>query len=152
MITTFKAVLLEGIEVVFIVLAVGAAGQMLAPASLGAAGAAVVVALAALALRRPLTRVPENTLKLSVGVLIGSFGAFWTGEGLGIHWPGGDVAILGLAAAFLSVALLTIVVLRRVSANGGRSGLVTIEARGSAMSAGADAAESRPASRGVAPL
>ena len=113
--TTFKAVVLEGLEVVFIVLAVGAAGHLIVPASLGAIAAAVAVALAALALRRPLTRVPENTLKLSVGVLIGSFGAFWIGEGLGVPWPGGDLAILGLAAAFLAVSLLTIAVLRRVA-------------------------------------
>jgi len=112
MITTFKAVVLEGIEVVFIVLAVGAAGHMIVPASLGAAAAGIVVALAAVALRRPLARVPENTLKLLVGVLIGSFGAFWMGEGVGFHWPGGDLAILGLAGAFLITSLLLIVVLR----------------------------------------
>jgi uncharacterized membrane protein len=112
-VTTFKAVVLEGIEVVFIVLAVGAAGHMILPASLGAAAASVVVVLAALALRRPLARVPENTLKLSVGVLIGSFGAFWMGEGLGLHWPGGDLAILGLAGGFLITSLLIIAVLRR---------------------------------------
>ena len=117
MITTFKAVVLEGIEVVFIVLAVGAAGHMIAPASLGAAGAAVAVALAALVLRRPLTRVPENTLKLSVGVLIGGFGAFWMGEGLGVHWPGGDLAILGLAMVFLTMSLLITAVLRRARTN-----------------------------------
>jgi uncharacterized membrane protein len=111
--TTFKAVVLEGIEVVFIVLAVGAAGRMILPASLGAVAAGVGVILAALALRRPLARVPENTLKLSVGVLIGSFGAFWMGEGLGLHWPGGDLAIPGLAGAFLITSLLTIVVLQR---------------------------------------
>ncbi len=118
MITSLKAVVLEGIEVVFIVLAVGATGHMIVPASLGAAGAAVAVALAALALRRPLTRVPENTLKLSVGVLIGSFGAFWMGEGLGIPWPGGDLAILGLAGAFLTVSLLTSAVLQRARGEG----------------------------------
>ncbi len=112
-VTSFKAVILEGIEVVFIVLAVGAAGHMIVPASLGAAGAGIGVALAALALRRPLARVPENTLKLSVGVLIGSFGAFWIGEGLGFRWPGADLAILGIAGAFLVVSLLTIAVLRR---------------------------------------
>jgi len=117
MITTFKAVVLEGIEVVFIVLAVGAAGHMIAPASLGAAGAAVAVALAALVLRRPLTRVPENTLKLSVGVLIGAFGAFWMGEGLGVRWPGGDLAILGLAIVFLTMSLLITTVLRRARTN-----------------------------------
>ena len=113
MITTFKAVVLEGVEVAFIVLTVGATGHMIIPASVGAAGAAVAVALAAVALRRPLARVPENTLKFSVGVLLGSFGAFWMGEGLGFHWPGGDLAILGLAAAFLIISLPMIVVLRR---------------------------------------
>jgi len=77
-----------------------------------------VVALAALALRGPLTRVPENTLKLSVGVLIGSFGAFWIGEGLGFHWPGADLAVLGLAVAFLAASLLATVVLRRARGNG----------------------------------
>jgi Ca2+/H+ antiporter, TMEM165/GDT1 family len=115
-VTTFKAVALEGIEVVFIVLAVGAAGHMILPASLGAVAAAVTVLLAALALRRPLTRVPENTLKLAVGVLIGSFGTFWMGEGLGFHWPGGDLAILGVAGGLLIVSLLVTVALRRQTA------------------------------------
>jgi len=118
LVTTFKAVVLEGLEVVFIVLAVGAAGHMIVPASLGAVGAAIVVALAALALRGPLTRVPENTLKLSVGVLIGSFGAFWIGEGLGFHWPGADLAVLGLAVAFLAASLLATAVLRRSRGDG----------------------------------
>ena len=118
LVTTFKAVVLEGLEVVFIVLTVGAAGHMTVPASLGAAGAAVGVALAALVLRGPLTRVPENALKLSVGVLVGSFGAFWMGEGLGLHWPGGDVAILGLAAVLLTTSLLITAVLRRVRRHG----------------------------------
>jgi Ca2+/H+ antiporter, TMEM165/GDT1 family len=106
-------VVLEGLEVVFIVLAVGAAGHMIVPASIGAVGAAVVVMFVALALRRPLAEVPENTLKLSVGVLIGSFGAFWMGEGLGFRWPGGDFSILGLAAAFLVGSLLLAGVVRR---------------------------------------
>ena len=118
LVTTFKAVVLEGLEVVFIVLAVGAAGHMIVPASLGAVGAAIVVALAAMALRGPLTRVPENTLKLSVGVLIGSFGAFWIGEGLGFHWPGADLAVVGLAVAFLAASLLATAVLRRARGNG----------------------------------
>jgi len=117
LVTTFKAVVLEGIEVVFIVVAVGAAAHTMVPASMGAVGAAVVVALAALALRGPLTRVPENMLKLSVGVLLGSFGAFWIGEGLGVRWPGADLAVLGLGAAFLTVSLLTIAFLRRTDVN-----------------------------------
>lgn len=122
MITTFKAVVLEGVEVAFIVLTVGAAGHMIIPASLGAAGAAVAVALAAVALRRPLARVPENTLKFSVGILLGSFGAFWMGEGLGFHWPGGDLAILGLAGGFLMMSLLMIVVVRRRARANGTEG------------------------------
>src|SRR3989442_14198019 len=130
--TTFEAVVLEGLEGVFIVLAVGAAGHMIVPPSLGAIRAAVGVALAALALRGPLTRVPENTLKLSVGVLIGSFGAFWLGEGLGFHWPGADLAILGLAAAFLNASLLTIAVLRRARGAGVADRPTMSEQRGGA--------------------
>jgi uncharacterized membrane protein len=107
-----KAVVLEGIEVVFIVLTVGAARHMIVPASLGAAGAGIVIALAALAVRRPLSRVPENTLKFSVGVLLASFGAFWVGEGLGLPWPGADLSIIGLAAVVLVSSLLAIAVVR----------------------------------------
>jgi uncharacterized membrane protein len=111
--TTFKAVVLEGIEVVFIVIAVGSAGRMLMPAILGAAAAGVVVVITGLALRRPLARVPENTLKLAVGVLISSFGVFWVGEGLGFHWPGQDLSILGLVAAFLLLSLIAVLALRQ---------------------------------------
>src|SRR5256712_2938739 len=113
LIASFKAVLLEGVEVVFIVLAAGAASQTILPASLGAVGATLVVTLAALALRRPLARVPENTLKFTVAVLLASFGTFWVVEGLGIPWPGGDLAILGLDAAFFAGSLLMVAVLRR---------------------------------------
>jgi Ca2+/H+ antiporter, TMEM165/GDT1 family len=103
---------LEGIEVVFIVLSVVAAPPMIVPASLGAAAAGVAVALAALVLRRPLASVPENTLKFSVGVLLASFGAFWIGEGVGFRWPGADLSILGLAGGFLILSLVTVVALR----------------------------------------
>ena len=113
LIASFKAVLLEGVEVVFIVLAAGAASQTILPASLGAVGATLVVTLAALALRRPLARVPENTLKFTVAVLLASFGTFWVVEGLGIPWPGGDLAILGLAAAYFAGSLVMVEVLRR---------------------------------------
>ena len=81
-ITTFKAVILEGLEVVFIVIAIGAAGGMLLPATLGAAVALALVVALGLVLHRPLARVPENALKFTVGVLITSFGMFWIGEGL----------------------------------------------------------------------
>jgi Ca2+/H+ antiporter, TMEM165/GDT1 family len=112
LVTTFKAVVLEGIEVVFIVLSVGAAGHMLVPASLGAVAACVAVALTALILRRPLANIPENTLKFAVGVLLTSFGAFWIGEGAGLHWPGADLSILGLAGGFLTLSLVCVVALR----------------------------------------
>lgn len=113
--TTFKAVVLEGLEVVFIVLAAGSAAHMIIPASLGAAAAGLAVLLAGVVLHRPLARVPENALKLSVGVLIAAFGVFWLGEGLGLHWPGADLSIVGLTAGFLAVALLMIRVLRRLN-------------------------------------
>jgi uncharacterized membrane protein len=110
---SFKAVLLEGLEVVFIVIAVGGGRGLLVPASAGALAACGVVALAGFALRRPLARVPENALKLTVGVMLSSFGVFWTGEGLGLAWPGADLAILGFAALFLLVAAVTIAALKR---------------------------------------
>lgn len=108
LIMAFKAVLPEGIEVVFMVIAVGAAGNMLVPASVGAALAGVlVIALGAL-LQRPLARIPENKLKFAVGVLISAFGIFWVAEGLGLIWPGEDLAILMLAAALLVVGLVLV--------------------------------------------
>jgi uncharacterized membrane protein len=105
-VATFKAVLLEGLEVVFIVIAVGAARGLLWPASLGALAACALVLLVGLALQRPLARVPENTLKFAVGVMLSAFGVFWTGEGLGIAWPGEDLALVFFAGMFLLVALL----------------------------------------------
>lgn len=103
----FKAVLLEGLEVVFIVIAVGAGRGLIGPAALGALAACLLVMAAGLILHRPLARVPENRLKFGVGVMLSAFGLFWTGEGLGIDWPGGDLALFGLAASFLVTALLT---------------------------------------------
>jgi len=103
----FKAVLLEGLEVVFIVIAVGSGRGLLWPASLGAMAAATVVLAAGLAVRRPLARVPENTLKFGVGVMLSSFGVFWTGEGLGIAWPGQDLALALFALIFLAAGLAT---------------------------------------------
>ena len=115
--TTFKAVVLEGLEVVFIVIAVGAVGNMLVPASLGAVVALVLVILLGVALHRPLALVPENMLKFAVGVMISSFGVFWVGEGLGFAWPKDDLSILGLIAAFLLTSLLSIRVVRRQTAS-----------------------------------
>jgi uncharacterized membrane protein len=101
----FKAVLLEGLEVVFIVIAVGAGRGLLLPASLGALAACIVVLAIGAIVHRPLARVPENTLKFAVGVILCAFGVFWTGEGLGIIWPGADLMILAFGAAFLLVGL-----------------------------------------------
>jgi len=109
----FKAVLLEGLEVVFIVIAVGAGRGLLLPASLGAVAAFAVVLVAGAIVHRPLARMPENTLKFAVGVILSAFGVFWTGEGLGIAWPGGDLMILVLGAAFLLAGLCAAQVARR---------------------------------------
>jgi len=110
---SFKAVLLEGLEVVFIVLAVGAGHGLLGAATLGALAACLLIIAIGWAVRRPLARLPENTVKFAVGILLSAFGVFWTGEGLGVPWPGQDLAILGFAALFLTVALIAVAFLRR---------------------------------------
>jgi uncharacterized membrane protein len=114
-ITALKAVVLEGLEVVFIVIAVGAGRGLLVPASLGAlAACALVLALGAV-VHRPLSRVPENILKFGVGVMLSAFGVFWTGEGLGIAWPGQDLALLLFAALFLGAGLIGSVFARKLA-------------------------------------
>jgi uncharacterized membrane protein len=110
---SFKAVLLEGLEVVFIVIAVGAGRGLLGAASVGALAACLVVVVVGFVIHRPLARVPENTLKLAVGVMLSAFGVFWIGEGLGVPWPGEDFAILVFAALFLMVALTAVALTRR---------------------------------------
>jgi uncharacterized membrane protein len=111
----FKAVLLEGLEVAFIVIAVGAGRGLLWPAALGALAACLAVLTVGVIVHKPLAKVPENTLKFGVGVMLSAFGVFWTGEGLGIDWPGQDVALVAFAALFLGVGLMTASVLRRPS-------------------------------------
>jgi len=110
---SFKGVLLEGLEVVFIVLTFGSnAGDI--PLAVLAAGCAVaVVAIAGAAVRAPLARVPENTMKFVVGIMLTAFGTFWGAEGAGAHWPGSDAALLVLAPAICLFALATVGVLRR---------------------------------------
>jgi uncharacterized membrane protein len=112
-IVAFKAILLEGLEVVFIVIAVGAGKGLLVPASLGALAACVLVLAAGAFLHRPLSRVPENSLKFGVGVMLSAFGVFWTGEGLGVEWPGHDLALFAFAALFLGTGLLAAWMARR---------------------------------------
>jgi Ca2+/H+ antiporter, TMEM165/GDT1 family len=117
---SFKAVTLEGLEVVFIVIAVGATANALIPASVGAAAAGVLVIGAGAALRRPLSRVPENSLKFAVGILLSAFGTFWFGEGLGMKWIGEDLAILGLVAGYLLISLAAIAFCRWSRLSNGR--------------------------------
>jgi uncharacterized membrane protein len=105
-ITALKAVLLEGLEVVFIVVAVGGGRGLLVPASLGALAACILVLAIGAVVHRPLSRVPENNLKFGVGVMLSAFGVFWTGEGLGIAWPGQDLALLPFALLFLGAGLI----------------------------------------------
>jgi len=112
-VTSFKAVVLEGLEVVFIVIAVGAVGDRMIPAATGAAAAGLLVIALGLVLHRPLARVPENALKFAVGVLLSAFGVFWVGEGAGFAWPGADLAILGLIGVFLLAALVAVGLGRR---------------------------------------
>jgi uncharacterized membrane protein len=113
---SFKAVLLEGLEVVFIVIALSAGRGMLLPASAGALAACLLVIGVGFIVHRPLARVPENTLKFAVGVMLSAFGVFWTGEGLGVAWPGSDLAIVAFAAMFLAVSAAAVVLARRPKA------------------------------------
>lgn len=118
--TAFKSVLLEGLEVAFIVITFGttaASGnttkaQGITYAAIGAAAALVLVAGAGGLVRAPLQRVPENTLKFVVGVMLTSFGTFWGGEGIGIQWPGQDLFLLALIAFYLLVSFALISWLR----------------------------------------
>jgi Ca2+/H+ antiporter, TMEM165/GDT1 family len=112
----FNITMLEGTEVVFIVIAIGAGGaETLLPASLGAIAALLVVIALGLVLHRPLARVPENTLKFIVGVLLSAFGTFWVGEGIHLAWPAADWSILALIAAYLAIALLMVPLCRTQS-------------------------------------
>ncbi|MDA8346346.1 MAG: hypothetical protein M0Z66_12820 [Thermaerobacter sp.] len=104
--TAFNGVLLEGIEVIFIVLTLGGNAGMLDSAILGAGLAFVVVLAAGLLLRAPLSRVPENTLKWIVGVMLTAFGTFWAGEGIGIHWWQQDVSIIVLIVLYALLGFL----------------------------------------------
>ncbi len=110
---SFKGVLLEGLEVAFIVLTFGANQHRVGLAAV-AAGAAVLVVLAAgLAARAPLAKVPENTMKFAVGVMLSSFGMFWGAEGAGASWPGDDAALLAIVPGVLIAANVMVWALRR---------------------------------------
>ena len=110
--TAFNGVFLEGTEVVFIVIGLGAAGKALGAATIGAGIAALVVITAGILIHRPLNRVPENTMKFVVGIMLASFGTLWTGEGLGVHWWHGDVFIPILVVGYLTASWLLVTWLR----------------------------------------
>jgi uncharacterized membrane protein len=112
----FKGVLLEGLEVVFIVLTFGANAHRMLVAVVGAAAAVVLTVVAGAALHRPLSRVPENTTKFVVGLMLTTFGTFWGGEGIGLHWPGKDAAIPVLLVFFVAVSAAAVLVTRRATA------------------------------------
>jgi uncharacterized membrane protein len=109
----FKGVLLEGLEVAFIVITFGATSHQVGLAALGAAVAIVLVGAVGLAVRGPLSRVPENTLKYAVGLMLTSFGTFWAAEGAGVQWPTSDVAILGLLVVYAVISFGLVSALQR---------------------------------------
>jgi uncharacterized membrane protein len=111
---SFKGVLLEGLEVVFIVITFGDNQRNLGAAVIGAAAAVIVVTVTGIAVRAPLAKVPENAMKFAVGIMLTSFGIFWGAEGAGVAWPGNDAALLGLVPVVALVALgYTILLSRR---------------------------------------
>jgi uncharacterized membrane protein len=110
---SFKGVLLEGLEVAFIAVTFGSNQHNVGLAALAAGAAIVLVAVAGIAVRAPLSRVPENTLKYAVGVMLTAFGMFWGAEGAGAHWPGGDAAILGLLVFTFGASIALVAGLRR---------------------------------------
>jgi Ca2+/H+ antiporter, TMEM165/GDT1 family len=120
-VVAYKAVLLEGTEVAFIVIAFGAAGvAALNAAIVGALAAGVIVVALAAALRHPLTAVPENWMKFGVGAMLSSFGVFWFGEGVGAEWPGDAASIPVILLAFLAASWLSMRMLRVLLPGGAR--------------------------------
>ena len=112
----FKGVFLEGLEVVLVVLTLGASSHRLGLASAAAAAAIVVVTAIGFIVARQLSEVPENAMKMAVGIMLTSFGVFWVGEGAKLHWPGSDLAILGLIGWFAVLTGVLVVGMSRASA------------------------------------
>lgn len=109
----FKAVVLEGLEVAFIVVTFGANAHNIPLAALAALAAILLIVAVAIKVRGPLSKVPENTIKYAVGVLLSSFGTFWGAEGAGAHWPGSDASLIGIIPAILILSVATVALLRR---------------------------------------
>ena len=111
---SFKGVVLEGVEVAFIVVTFGANQHSIPLAGVAALVAVLAVTIAGIAVRAPLSRVPENTMKFVVGIMLTSFGVFWGAEGAGAQWPGADAALLILIPVMTVFAVALVVWLRRV--------------------------------------
>ncbi len=107
-VVAFKGVFLEGLEIVVAVLTLGTSAHRLGLAATTAAVAVVVVALAGALVARQLSAVPENAMKMAVGIMLVSYGTFWTGEGLKVRWPGGDVMIAGLVVVYALASALVV--------------------------------------------
>jgi uncharacterized membrane protein len=113
---SFKGVLLEGLEVAFIVVTFGSAQGSIPLAAAGAAGALLLVVAMGALVRAPLARVPENTIKFTVGVMLTTFGIFWATEGAGADWPGGDAALPVVLASVVAASFAFVALLRRPTA------------------------------------
>lgn len=115
--TAFNGVFVEGVEVALIIVSVGTASAAALEWAIGGATAALALVIAAgLALHKPLARVPENAMKLAVGIALCTFGVFFLGEGLGVEWPGNDLAILGIAAVLAAATATVVAALRPAKA------------------------------------
>lgn len=118
-IVAYKAVLLEGTEVAFIVIAFGAGGAAaLNAAIVGAIAAGIFVVILGAMLRTPLTMIPENWMKFGVGAILSAFGVFWFAEGLGAAWPGDALSILAILAVFLAASWIAARTLRLMLPDG----------------------------------
>jgi len=117
-VVAFKGVFLEGLEVVMIVLTLGSSSRHLALAAVSAAAAVVIVGIIGVVVGRQLTEVPENAMKMAVGIMLTSFGVFWVGEGAGLAWPGSDLFLLALIALFAATAATAIRLMRSVLPSG----------------------------------
>jgi len=113
-VVAFKGVLLEGLEVVMIVLTLGSSSRHLTLAALSAAAAVVIVTIAGVVVARQLSEVPENAMKMAVGIMLTSFGVFWVGEGAGVTWPGSDLFLLALVGLFVATTSVAIWLMRLV--------------------------------------
>jgi uncharacterized membrane protein len=122
----FKGVFLEGLEVAIIVLTLGSTNHDVGLAALAALAAAVVVSIVGIVVARQLSGVPENAIKMTVGLMLVSFGTFWTGEGIGVHWPGGNAALPVLVGVY---AASTFILVRTMNTQQAHQGRQTPEVR-----------------------